>query len=216
MTSNKKLLLTCAATGALAVAGCGSSSSGSTTHISSAGSAPSTTQAGGGTSTKGAGALAADAHSAATGDIPDNQVFLLFNDKAVGYAMKYPEGWTQSGSGRSVTFRDKNNLVRVVIAPGGAPTPASVSSQLNSLKQSNATLHFHAPQRIAIGSHPAVKAVYTTESAPNPVTGKRVLLIVDRYELFRGGRVATVDLGTPKGVDNLDAYRMMIESFRWL
>ncbi len=41
------------------------------------------------------------------------------------------------------------------------------------------------------------------------------MLIVDRYELATGGRLATVDLGTPKGVDNVDAYRMMIESFSW-
>jgi hypothetical protein len=39
---------------------------------------------------------------------------------------------------------------------------------------------------------------------------------VDRYELGKGGKVAVVDLGTAKGVDNVDAYRMMIESFRWL
>ena len=30
-----------------------------------------------------------------------------------------------------------------------------------------------------------------------------------------GGRVATVDLGTPAGVDNVDAYRMIIQSFKW-
>ncbi len=47
------------------------------------------------------------------------------------------------------------------------------------------------------------------------MTGKRVTLIVDRYELAAGGRVAIVDLGTPRGVDNVDAYRMMISSFRW-
>jgi hypothetical protein len=40
-------------------------------------------------------------------------------------------------------------------------------------------------------------------------------LVVDRYTLGRAGRVATVDLGSPQGVDNVDAYRMMIESFRW-
>jgi hypothetical protein len=34
--------------------------------------------------------------------------------------------------------------------------------------------------------------------------------------LAKGGKVATVDLATPAGVDNVDAYRMMIESFRWL
>ena len=47
------------------------------------------------------------------------------------------------------------------------------------------------------------------------MTGKRVTLIVDRYYLARGSRRAVVDLGTPKGVDNVDAYRLMIESFRW-
>ena len=48
------------------------------------------------------------------------------------------------------------------------------------------------------------------------MTGKRVKLVVDRYALSRGRGVAVVDLGTPTGVDNVDAYRMMIESFRWL
>jgi hypothetical protein len=57
--------------------------------------------------------------------------------------------------------------------------------------------------------------VYSTESASNAVTGKRVRLIVDRYYQSRGGRRAIVDLGTPQGVDNVDAYRLMIESFRW-
>jgi hypothetical protein len=60
-----------------------------------------------------------------------------------------------------------------------------------------------------------VKVVYTTRSAPNPVTGKRVTLLVDRYELAKNGKRATVELGTPRGVDNVDAYRMMIESFTW-
>jgi hypothetical protein len=36
-----------------------------------------------------------------------------------------------------------------------------------------------------------------------------------RYYLARGGKTAVVDLGTPVGVDNVDAYRLMIESFRW-
>jgi hypothetical protein len=43
-----------------------------------------------------------------------------------------------------------------------------------------------------------------------------VKLIVDRYAFAGGGHVAVVDLGTPVGVDNVDAYRKMIESFKWL
>jgi hypothetical protein len=60
-----------------------------------------------------------------------------------------------------------------------------------------------------------LKVVYSTQSAPNAVTGKRVTLVVDRYYLSQGKRSAVVDLGTPQGVDNVDAYRLMIESFRW-
>jgi hypothetical protein len=163
-----------------------------------------------------AGALSAEAKSAATGDIPDNQVFLQFNNRAAGYSIKYPEGWTQSGAGADVTFRSKNNVVHVVISPGAAPpTAASVTSQLRALKRSNPTLAFNAPQTVALNPARAIKATYTTQSAPDPVTGKSVLLIVDRYELAGPGRVATVDLGTQSGVDNVDAYRKMIQSFHW-
>jgi hypothetical protein len=68
---------------------------------------------------------------------------------------------------------------------------------------------------MTIGGGPAVKVVYSTQSAPNSVTGKRVTLVVDRYYLSHNGKVAIADLGTPQGVDNVDAYRLMIESFRW-
>jgi hypothetical protein len=220
MLSIKKYSLTCALAAAGLIAGCGGSSSGSHTSATTAGSkaagASASGQSAGNSSRQAPGALSADSNSAATGDIPDTQVFLVFTNKAAGYAMKYPEGWTQVGSAGKVTFRDKNNLVRVQIAAGSTPTPSSVAAQLNALKRSDPTFTFNAPQQVTVGSSAGVKAVYTTESAADPVTGKRVKLTVDRYELARAGRVATVDLGTPQGVDNVDAYRMMIQSFRWL
>ena len=77
------------------------------------------------------------------------------------------------------------------------------------------SLRFQAPQRIRISGRPAIKVVYTTASAPNPVTNKRVQLSVDRYYLAQGGRRAIVDLGSPVGVDNVDGYRLMVQSFRW-
>jgi hypothetical protein len=202
----------------LGAAGCGSSSHSSTAPPgqSPSSSTSGTTSTAGATTTPGAGALSAEAQSAATGDIPDNQVFLTFSNPAGGYSISYPEGWARQGAGSDVTFSDKNNIVHVVIARGPAPTPTSVRAQLTSLQQANPTLKFSAPHPVQVKSGVAIKATYTTESAPNPVTGKRVLLIVDRYELARAGKRATVDLGTPKGVDNVDAYRMMINRFRWL
>jgi hypothetical protein len=184
------------AAAALAAAGCGGSSSSSS-------------------SSSGQSALAADARSAATGDIPDNQNFLTFSNPKGGYSIRYPEGWAQGGAGKDVTFRDKNNLVHIVVASGTAPTVAAVRSELATLKRSSPTLQAQAPQQVTIKGKPMVKVVYTTRSAPNPVTGKRVTLLVDRYELAKNGKRATVELGTPRGVDNVDAYRMMIESFTW-
>ena len=200
---------------ALVAAGCGSgghkAAAPVTTDLTTTRTTPATTTHATTTSPAGTGpsALQAEANSAAAGDIPDNQVFLVFSNRSGGYSMKYPEGWAQQGSGERVTFRDKNNIVRVVVARGAAPTAASVRSGLKSAAVQG------RPQPMTISGRPAFKVVYSTVSAPNAVTGKRVKLVVDRYYLWKGGRRAVVDLGTPQGVDNVDAYRLMIESFRW-
>jgi len=196
----------------LAVYGCGGSSKGS----GPAGSGASGGSGGESTKTEAAGALAADAKSAATGDIPDTQNFLTLRDRPLRVSMLYPEGWTVQERGSSgVSIQDKNNLVRIAVSRGPAPTTTSVDAQLLALGRSTPGLTHRPAQAISLKSGPAVKATYTTRSAPNPVTGKQVTLMVDRYALARGGRVATVDLGTPVGVDNIDAYKRMIESFKW-
>jgi hypothetical protein len=183
---------------ALAAGGCGGSDKNSQSHSG------------------GASALSAEAQSAATGDIPDNQVFLVFRNPAAGYSVKYPEGWTQAGSGRDVTFKDKNNVVHISAGSGPAPTVQQASAELSKLKRSNRSLTLTSPpKQVTIKGIPVIKSGYATRSAANPVTGKRVTLLVDRYQLAANGKAATVDLGTPKGVDNVDAYRLIIESFRW-
>jgi hypothetical protein len=185
-------------------AGCGSSK-----HVGAPSQASTTTSSG---PTQGAGGLQAEAQSAATGDIPDNQAFVVLTDTGSGYAIKYPEGWAQSGGGKLVVIRDKNNIIRVVVRPGRLPTTAAVSRELAALHGVHAESQ---PAALALPNGPAVKVVYSTQSAPNAVTGKRVTLVVDRYYLAHNGKLAIVDLGTPRGVDNVDAYRLMIESFRW-
>ena len=199
---------------AVIVAGCGGSkrtaASGTTASTTTAkATTPATTSS---SSASGPGALQAEANSAAAGDIPDNQVFLVFSNRATGYSMKYPEGWAQQGSGDRVTFRDKNNIVRIVVGSGAKPTRASVQSDVSHL--GNAQIQA-GPQAVTASGQPVFKVVYSTKSPPNAVTGKPVKLVVDRYYLWKGGRRAVVDLGTPEGVDNVDAYRLMIESFRW-
>jgi hypothetical protein len=195
---------------ALAVAGCGAKQAAPPAPPTTV--APATTTATLPTTQAPPAALQAEARSAATGDVPDNQVFIVFRNAKAGYSLKYPEGWAQSGSGATVNIRDKNNIVRVVVQPGRLPTPSAARRALAS--SSGATLR-SAPKAVTLGGAPALALVYTTQSAASAVTGKRVTLVVDRYYLAHGGQVAVVDLGTPEGVDNVDAYRLMIESFRW-
>jgi hypothetical protein len=200
----------------VAAAGCGSSGR-SSTASSAASSSPasSSSAASGGAASGGAAALTAEARSVATGDIPDNQVFLTFHNAKSRYSVKFPEGWTQKGSGGDVTFSEKNNLVHIVVGPGAQPTAAAVGAQLTRLKAATPSISFTSPVAARVTAGSAIKSTYTTRSAPNPVTGKRVELIVDRYELANAGQRAIVDLATAHGVDNVDAYRMIINSFRW-
>ena len=132
-----------------------------------------------------ASAVPSEAESLATGDIPDNQEFLTFTNQPAGYSIKYPAGWARTGNGNDVTFREKGNVVHIAVSSGSAK------------------------------SSPGEKQSFTKQSAPDPVTGKSVPLLVDVYEYESGGKVAVLELSTPEGVDNVDAYRMISESFKW-
>ena len=89
-------------------------------------------------------------------------------------------------------------------------------ADLDRLRQQSPSLS-HKPAAVTtIHGQKVLKVVYSTTSAPNPVTDKRVTLVVDRYYVPGTGKYAIVDLGSPQGVDNVDAYRLMIESFRWV
>ncbi|MGI8421432.1 MAG: hypothetical protein ACR2MU_04110 [Gaiellaceae bacterium] len=212
MSTRTAILLAVLATGLLLDAGCGSSKSASPATTAAASAPATTAPATTAPAPTGPGALQVEANATAAGDIPDNQVFLRFANAAAHYSLKYPEGWAQTGAGPNVTLRNKNNIVRITVAAGAAPTIASVRSDVAGLKGAQAN---GGPKTVKVGPATAFEVVYSTTSAPNPVTGKRVTLTVDRYYLTHGGKHAVVDLGSPVGVDNVDAYRLMIESFRW-
>lgn len=152
---------------------------------------------------------AASADTGPGGDIPDNQVFLTFHDRPAGYTIRYPEGWARRGGGAVVTFTDKDNSIRITVAHGRLPTGAAIRSQLRATRITAPPTHLTLP-----GGN-AVKVTFERRAAPDPVTGKRVTLMIDRYYVAGNGRLAVLDLGTPVGVDNVDAYRLISRSFHW-
>ncbi len=217
ITSHPLTSLAVAAVVVVATA-CGSSAA---TTPANSGTSPSPPSASG--STGGAGALTAETVAAAAGDIPDNQVFLVYRNSAPVYSIKYPEGWAIRGAHGDVTIQDKNNVVHIV-ADSGAATVAQAATDMQSLAASTPRFSSKPPvanptctNMGATVSLPlaAVHVVYSTQSKPDPVTGKSSQLSVDRYYLSNAGHRVIVDLGTPQGVDNVDAYCLMIASFQW-
>ena len=204
---------------AVPLAGCGGGGSSSSSTAGSPGSSSSATAttAAAGKASCGSSVTASsnEAASTAQGDIPDNQQFLTFRNARGGYSIQYPEGWARSGSGTSVTFQDKSNMITIQVSPGSQPSTASVGKELKQQAASDPCFSPGTPQTVTAGPNQAIKVTYTTRGAKSPVTGQRNKVSVDRYVFFKGGKVATVDLSNPVGVDNVDAYRMISESFRW-
>jgi hypothetical protein len=202
---------------ALPLSGCGGGGSSSSSTAASSPTAGTTTTASVGKASCGSRVTTSSSEAASTaqGDIPDNQQFLTFRNATGGYSIQYPEGWARSGSGTNVTFQDKSNMITIRVSPGSQPSTASVGEELKQQAASDPCLSPGSPQSVTAGPNQAIKVTYTTRGAKSPVTGQRNKVSVDRYVFFKGGKVATVDLSNPVGVDNVDAYRMISESFRW-
>ena len=61
-----------------------------------------------------------------------------------------------------------------------------------------------------------IELTYSSTSAPDPVTNKTRAVISQRYYIpGPNNRLAILTLTTPDGVDNVDAFRQMLESFSW-
>ena len=149
------------------------------------------------------------------GDIPDNQAFVAFNGS--GFVIKVPEGWARTDNGGTVTFSDHYNSIHVETAP--APTAlTAASATATALAQVRAAgPGFKLGKVTTVNRHagPAVLVTYQALSAPNPVTGKRVVLDVERYGLWHNGTRATITLSASKGSDNVDPWNTITDSFAW-
>jgi hypothetical protein len=149
------------------------------------------------------------------GDIPDNAVFLTYNDGSHGFSVDYVEGWQVTPSPDGVVIRDKDSseTVNVVASPADLASYIS-STDLPQLQQLSGFSLDH--QDVAtVGGKNIDHIVYHAPSPPDPVTGKEVPSTIDRYYVPGPSGLAIVTLSTPDGVDNVDAFRQMISSFAW-
>jgi hypothetical protein len=151
------------------------------------------------------------------GDIPDNQVFVPYSPPAGGYRVKVPEGWQRTELPGGATFTDKLNSVTVqrssvATAPtvesvraAGAPTAAAPTSKYRDARV----------EQVSLPAGQAIRATYTADGAPDPVTGKTVTDDVVVYTLAKGGTQVELVLAGPHGADNVDPWKIVSDSIGW-
>ena len=100
-----------------------------------------------------------------------------------GTRLVYPQGWARKGSPNDITFSDKDNSVQVQITKGSSPTVSSVTAELKKEATNDPTLQPGQPKQMQLPSGPAIHVVYHVQGPPDPVTGKKPTMMVDRYVL---------------------------------
>jgi hypothetical protein len=149
-----------------------------------------------------------------SGDIPDNAVFLTFRGGQPAFGIQYVEGWQVTRLKDGVVIRDKDSSETVEIRPTAdvAGTISAVDLPALGVEQGFQLIRQDVV-KVGAGSYSHLE--YHILAPADPVTGKRVPSTVDRYYVPGPSALAVISLSTPDGVDNVDAFRQMIESFTW-
>lgn len=151
------------------------------------------------------------------GDIPDNQAFVAFSPRGGGFAVKVPEGWSQTHSAGATTFTDKLNAIRIESRSARGPLTAADAAKTDLAALSHTVKGFAAGKVTAVQRHAgrAIEMTYLAAAKPNRVTGKSGQDAVERYVFFHNGKRVVLTLSGPKGADNVDPWRIVTDSLRW-
>jgi len=167
-----------------------------------------------GSAASGGSAAPESSGRAAGGDIPDNAVFLTYHGSKPVFSIKYVEGWQVVPQSTGVGIRDKDSSETVAFVAAANATAYATATDLAGLR-TQAGFSLVKQDTIAVGGVSYVHLLFHLPSPPDPVTGKQVPSTIDRYYVPGSGGLAVVSLSSPDGVDNADAFRLMIESFTW-
>ncbi|HEV2037505.1 MAG TPA: hypothetical protein VGQ96_02775 [Candidatus Eremiobacteraceae bacterium] len=182
--------LLCAALAALCMNGCSHAGPGASTTASTSSSA----------AARDAGA------TNPPGDIPDTQAFVTYASPQ-GYAVLFPEGWSQTRQGATVTFRSQFDGEQISLQK--PVDPASV------VRGHFAGVRDLSVRHVTIQGRPVTVVTFTSQSIADPVTGRSLRLDNEAYFFTTGSRRAVLALWAPRGSDNADQWRKISESFHW-
>ncbi|WP_433038348.1 hypothetical protein [Actinomycetospora sp. CA-053990] len=153
-----------------------------------------------------------------SGDIPDNQVYVPYPAPDGTFTVSVPEGWARSTAGGAVVFTDNLNAVRLETRPmPAAPTEAGVTAQDLPALQASVPGFVPGPvTTVTRNAGTAVLATYQAVAPPDPVTGRTRTDTIERYAFWHSGQELVISLSGPVGADNVDPWRAVTDSLRWM
>ena len=199
-------LLAACASSAPAAPGVSQASPAGAGSASAAGQGPATGQA------------PAPAESNPPGDISDTTVYVLYQSAAGHFQLRVPEGWSRSSFASSSTFSSNLNSITAAWMPiAAAPSVSTARSvTIPDLRAHTLAFRLQSVRSVPLAGGTAIEIVFQVNSSPNSVTGKQYRLVIERFELQRAGRAAVLSLSSAVGSDNVDPWRIVSESFRWV
>lgn len=154
----------------------------------------------------------------APGDIPDTQAYVVTKAPSGRWSIKVPEGWSQRTLSAGVLFTDKLNTIQAVErAAPRAPSVASVrSAEVPALTAAHTGTRILSVAPFSRSGGSGVMVSYQADSAKDAVTGKVHRDASEEYLFFKNGREVVVTVSGAVGADNVDPWRTVTDSFRWL
>jgi hypothetical protein len=158
------------------------------------------------------------AESNPPGDIPDTTVYVAYRSQKGHVQLKVPEGWSRQDATASSTFSSNLNSITIAWTPkAAAPSAASArATVIPALQRGTLAFRLMSVRTVRLNAGPAIEITYQVNSPPNQVTGRQYRLVIERFELTTGGRGVVLSLSSAVGSDNVDPWRIVSQSLRWI
>ncbi len=133
------------------------------------------------------------------------------------FSLQVPEGWARTDTGGLTTFAAYFNSIRTASTRRTVARSVATARAID-VPALQGSEHGFALLNVSEVTRPAgtvVLITYRAQSAANPVTGKSVVLDVERYEYWHNGTSVTLTLSAPTGSDNVDPWKKVTDSFAW-
>jgi hypothetical protein len=141
-----------------------------------------------------------------------------FNFLPGACTVQIPAAWQCVGHGAQIGFVAPHRGVRLRIS--AAIRPPAVHEVLTGpladlIRAGSAPTTVHSVREVALAEGPVVRVQYETGLKSSRADEKKVPLAHEAYLFYKGGRVVTLTLWAPVGLDDISLRRRIVESFSW-